>query len=89
MLSLFNVQSLKHLLHETGFTNVTINTPGKLDAELVRKAILNGSYKPNNSFIEEVLINQYDKVGHAFQSFLAENNLSSHMWAYAQKPGKE
>ena len=63
-----------------------ILTPGKLDVELVRKKILNKELVMNeNWFLEDILVNQYEKMGEAFQKFIVQNHLSSHMWIIAQK----
>jgi len=32
-------------------------------------------------FLQQILIDEWDRVGGAFQQFLADNQLSSHMWA--------
>jgi len=61
-------------------------TPGKLDAEIVRKRVLSGlidlSAQP---FLRRVLVDEWDRLGGVFQRFLAENSLSSHMWIVARK----
>ena len=64
-----------------------IFTPGKLDAELVRKKILSGDFvlEKEDKFIKHVLIDKWKEMGNDFQQFLVENALSSNMWAVAQK----
>ena len=60
-------------------------TPGSLDAELVRKKTLAGELKLDNQpFLKQVLIDEWDSVGAAFQRFIAEQGLSSHMWIVAR-----
>lgn len=82
--NLFNPKSLAGLLERCGFRLLIAHTPGRLDAEFVRTAILNGDYKPD-AFLQRVLIDEWDTLGWPFQQFLAENGLSSHMWLAARR----
>jgi 2-polyprenyl-3-methyl-5-hydroxy-6-metoxy-1,4-benzoquinol methylase len=85
-LNYFHSQSLGLLLEKCGFEVIESLTPGKLDAELVRKKVLAGEFDlSSQGFLEEVLINKWHQVGAAFQEFLAEQELSSHMWLVARK----
>lgn len=85
-LNYFHPDSLSYLLEHCGFKVIEVETPGKLDAELVRKKIMNNEFNiSNRPFLKEVLIKQWEKVGNAFQKFLADNLLSSHLWIVAQK----
>lgn len=85
-LNYFNIDSLSHLLHLSGFKILEATTPGKLDADLVRIKIQSGEYDTAKfPVIQQILIEKWDTAGQAFQRFLAENNLSSHMWIVAQK----
>lgn len=82
----FHPKSLSHLLKNCGFEIVEILTPGKLDAELVRKKILNGEFDVSGQpFLKQILVSQWESTGEVFQNFLAENCLSSHMWVVARK----
>jgi 2-polyprenyl-3-methyl-5-hydroxy-6-metoxy-1,4-benzoquinol methylase len=86
-LNYFHPVSLRRLVAESGFDVLQILTPGLLDAELVRKKALAGEYSLKRSqFLRRVLIEDWDRLGASFQQFLAENNLSSHMWLVARKP---
>lgn len=75
-LNLFNPQSLKKLFENCGFDILEVSTPGKLDVELVQN-----KERPKG-FVKLLT----DKP--AFQQFLADNMLSSHMWLVAQKRAK-
>lgn len=85
-LNYFNRNSLAFLLQTCGFEVLENLTPGRLDAELVRNKILSGeldiSQKP---FLRQVLVEKWESAGKAFQDFLANNHLSSHMWLVARK----
>ena len=85
-LNYFSPSSLALLLNECGFETLEILTPGKLDAELVRKKVVEGKFSLNNHpFLKTVLLDEWQKIGTNFQQFLADNKLSSHMWAVARK----
>lgn len=85
-LNYFHPESLNYLLQQCGFKTIEIQTPGKLDAELVRKKILSNELDiSNNPFLKQVLIEQWENAGNSFQCFLAENLFSSHLWIVAQK----
>lgn len=85
-INLFNPASLSGLLEACGFEIIDCRTPGQLDAELVRNAILAGELDANaHPFLRRILIDDWEQSGHAFQQFLAENGLSSHMLLTARK----
>jgi 2-polyprenyl-3-methyl-5-hydroxy-6-metoxy-1,4-benzoquinol methylase len=87
-LNYFHPGSLSRLLAECGFETLEALTPGKLDAELVRKRILAGELDVSSQpFLRQVLVDEWESVGHKFQDFLANNLLSSHMWLVARKSG--
>jgi len=86
-LNYFNPFSISTLLNSCGFKILEISTPGKLDAELVRKKVLNDEFNLSYSpFLQHILIEKWDLLGNSFQHFLIENVLSSNMWAVAQRP---
>jgi hypothetical protein len=63
-----------------------VSTPGRLDAELVREAVLTGRFSLSGKpFLQRVLIEKWDQLGSAFQHCLAAHQLSSHMWLAARK----
>ncbi|BAY60650.1 type 11 methyltransferase [Calothrix brevissima NIES-22] len=85
-INLFNINSLARLLESCGFEVIEKNTPGKLDAELVRNKILSGEFDvSNNPFLKLILIEEWESKGEAFQNFLSANNLSSNMLLVARK----
>lgn len=86
-LNYFHPASLSYLAASSGLEVVEVQTPGKLDAELVRKRTLAGEIDLSlQPFLRRVLIDEWDRLGAKFQDFLAENGLSSHMWLVARKP---
>lgn len=85
-LNYFNPHSLSLLLRKAGFEVLEVLTPGRLDAELVRKKILSGDYDVSNQpFLKQVLVDKWDELGEPFQNFLANNGLSSNLRAVAKK----
>jgi 2-polyprenyl-3-methyl-5-hydroxy-6-metoxy-1,4-benzoquinol methylase len=78
--------SLSALLERCGFTVLEALTPGRLDAELVRKKALSGEFPLDEQpFLRRVLLDDWERVGGAFQDFLADNGLSSNMWVVARR----
>ena len=82
----FSPLSLGQLLVRSGFEVVDQSTPGKLDAELVRKQVMSGNFDLSaQPFLKRVLIDEWDRLGAAFQNFIADQGLSSNMWIVARK----
>lgn len=78
--------SMKILYERHGFELLEAMTPGKLDAELVRKMFLSNELtREKNPFLYQVLVENWEGTGESFQNFIADNNLSSHMWTIARK----
>ena len=85
-LNYFNPTSIGILLESNNFKLLNVSTPGKLDAELVRKKVLSGDISlDKQKFLEMVLIDRWDDLNESFQRFISNNLLSSHMWCVAQK----
>lgn len=85
-LNYFHPLSLSRLVEAAGFEVLEIQTPGQLDAELVRKSALAGEIDLSDQpLLHSVLIENWDRAGQSFQQFLANNLLSSHMWLAARK----
>lgn len=84
--NLFNPTSLRHLLERQSFEILSAETPGRLDAELVRTAVLEGIFDVSGQpFLQTVLIDQWDRLGEPFQRFLAGNLLSGHLRVLARR----
>jgi SAM-dependent methyltransferase len=87
-LNYFHPDSLSLLVRSSGFDVLEVQTPGKLDAELVRKRVLSGAFDLGDQrFLKQILVDKWEQVGSAFQEFLAANQLSSHMWMVARRKG--
>lgn len=89
-INLFNLDSLSYLLTSCGLEVVERQTPGKLDAELVRKAVLAGEFDlQNQPFLRQILLEGWQQYGEKFQEFLSATCLSSHMLVVARKPSSK
>ncbi len=82
-LNYFNETSITLILEKSGYIVESIETPGQLDVDLVRKAIERGFR--TNRFIRTLCTENFRKVGDAFQRFLVEHKLSGHMMVVAKK----
>lgn len=85
-LNYMHPESLGLLLERNGFEVLEKTTPGRLDAELVRNKALEGGFDLSGQpFLQQVLIDDWDRVGVVFQDFLAANGLSSNMWLVGRR----
>lgn len=84
--NLLNPDSIRLLGEKCGLHCLEVSTPGRLDAEFVRTAALDGRCDlTKQPFLHRVLIEEWDTLGWPFQQFLAAHNLSAHMWAVFRK----
>jgi SAM-dependent methyltransferase len=84
-LNYFNPTSLPLLLTKCGLQVVDVQTPGCLDVDIVRNKILADDVGSSfDRFLQHVLIDRDPEVREAFQRFLVENMLSSHLWVTAR-----
>jgi SAM-dependent methyltransferase len=84
-LNYFNPGSLRLLLERRGLAVEELLTPGQLDVDLVRRAHAAGTLDLSaQPFLAHLLLERPD-VHEAFQAFLAEHCLSSHLWAVARR----
>lgn len=85
-LNYFHPSSLSSLLSQEGLETLEVATPGELDAELVRKKLLEAPLgNASDAFLQQVLGEQWEALGQPFQDFLKQAKLSSHMWIVARK----
>ena len=85
-LNYFHPASLSGLLEREGFEVAEVQTPGRLDAELVRKAVLAGEKDLGSEpFLQRLLIDEWETLGEPFQDWLVDNGLSSNQWIVARR----
>jgi SAM-dependent methyltransferase len=84
-LNYFNPRSLSGLLERCGFEVLQVSTPGRLDAELVRRQAVGGKLDlTDNWLLKRVLLEAWNENGERFQQMLAGSGLSSHMSVVAR-----
>jgi len=84
-INFISIHGFEKLLTRTGFSNIRIFTPGKLDVDIVKNFM---TEKPNallnQRFIRNLLCRSEDTLMD-FQIFLSDHQLSSHCWVWAEK----
>lgn len=83
-LNFLSKQGMKHIFDKSGFDHVEILTPGRMDVDIVVRAMEQG-LGPKLSRFESLLLSQSKETRQAFQKFLSENAMSSHVWIIAYK----
>ncbi len=85
-LNYFTTESLTRLIAHSGFRVLSVETPGKLDVDIVKRFIDDGSLDISNNFLLRRIYGKGDpNLMNAFQTFLKENLMSSHMSIVCQK----
>lgn len=83
-LNFISQEGMKNLFSKAGFKSVEIFTPGRLDVDIVLKSLKREADVDLSRF-EQLLLSRSQKTRDAFQKFLAENALSSHVWIICEK----
>lgn len=86
-INFMSVKGFKALFERAGFTNIQVETPGKLDVDIVRNAMKDESINNINlSRLERHILTTWSEEKLLrLQEFLAENLLSSHCWIWADR----
>jgi SAM-dependent methyltransferase len=79
-----SVEGYRQLFSRAGFTNLDIQTPGELDVEIVINTLRDVEVELG-AFEQKILTANPEQQAH-FQTYLSENQLSSHCWITARKP---
>jgi 2-polyprenyl-3-methyl-5-hydroxy-6-metoxy-1,4-benzoquinol methylase len=78
--NLFNPHSMRILLELNGFERVDAETPGRLDADIVRAAVDLGEITLDPKSLDHyILTENFHRLGGQFQRFLAAQGLSGNM----------
>ena len=83
-INFFNPQSAEKLFTRCGFKNIEIETPGKLDVNILCNRVSDFPWLLKDRLFRAVYEGD-EELKNAFQEFLAANNLSSHMWIWSFK----
>jgi 2-polyprenyl-3-methyl-5-hydroxy-6-metoxy-1,4-benzoquinol methylase len=83
-MNFLNPRSIELLAERKGWRVVDLFTPGKLDVDIV---VNFAKYNPSVEMdrFTRAIISSDEYTQSAFQNFLADNRLSSHMWVVIQK----
>lgn len=78
---------LYELFEGCGFDDVSVETPGQLDVDIVRNVLAEQPQLAERlGRFERLLVEDSEQVRSEFQRFLAEAGLSSHTWVTARRP---
>lgn len=82
----FNTFSIRKLLQDSGFTDIEVLTPGMLDVQIIQREVEQGfELSQKNEWLSQLFANGDENTILAFQEFLSNNLLSSHMLVLARK----
>ena len=85
-MNLLSVEGITHLMTASGFEILEMSTPGQLDMEIVRESLRERRLPPGFPRFLSYLLQSRDVDAHrAFQKFLQEYRLSSHLRLVARK----
>ena len=85
-LNYFSPPSISHLLFKYGFTHFTFNTPGKLDADMVKKRMNQADSTRDFPFLGTFFEQADENAIFSFQQMIQALKLSSHMVVIASQP---
>lgn len=84
-INFLSLEGIHALAQRCGFAMVDLSTPGQLDVDIVRNALLEDPSLPVPRFVSYLLRNRDESVLGAFQNFLQVSGLSSHMRCVLRK----
>ena len=87
-INLLSVDGYRILLERAGLESVEITTPGKLDVDIVRNTLDETPEIAVTPFIRRLVTSGDEGSRAAFQRFLSDHNLSSHIRIIARARGK-
>lgn len=82
-LNFMSIKGLDMLFRSVGFKEVEITTPGKLDVDIVLNCFK--AHEAQIPLFARTILSRDEKTRQGFQQFLAEHQLSSHVWILAKK----
>lgn len=84
-INLLSIEGLQELVQRVGFRVEEMTTPGKLDVDIVRNMLIENPSLPVPRFAKYLLQRRNPSTWQAFQEFLQQNRLSSHVRVVARK----
>ncbi len=84
-INLISFEGMHRLVERSGYEVIQITTPGKIDLDIVVNAVREDPAIKVPRFVRHLIEKTDTKAQKAFQIFLQENNLSSHIRCIARK----
>lgn len=86
-INFLSVRGFERLFQRVGLEDITVTTPGELDVDIVRNAVKRTpTLLQGQRFLCNLLADDHNST--AFQRFLAQYGMSSHVWVMGRKPDK-
>jgi SAM-dependent methyltransferase len=84
-INFLSIKGFESLFRRAGLVDIEVTTPGELDVDIVRNAV---KRSPDLLFGQRFLSTLLgdDAKAAAFQTFLTEQRMSSHVWVIGRKP---
>ncbi len=83
-INLISVEGMQRLVERAGLVLENLSTPGKLDVDIVRNMLAEKPDIEVPRFVSYLVTQCSEETGQAFQRFLADNRLSSHIRVIAR-----
>ncbi len=84
-ITILSYSGIQSLMKRCGFEVVELSTPGRLDVAIVLDALQRDPEIQLPALIKSILLHRGEHVHEAFQDFLQQANLSSHVWIVGRK----
>lgn len=84
-MNLFSIEGIKELINNCGFKIIELSTPGQLDIEIVKNAMITHPDLKIPRFVSYLIENRDENAHRSFQDFLQMYGLSSHVRIASQK----
>jgi hypothetical protein len=84
-ITILSYSGIQSIMKRSGFEVLELSTPGRLDVAIVLDALQRAPEIQIPAFIRSILLNRGRHVHEAFQDFLQQANLSSHVWVVGRK----
>jgi SAM-dependent methyltransferase len=84
-INFLSIKGFKRLFERAGLVDISVITPGQLDVDIIRNAIATDpTLLEGQQFLTKLL--KDDRKAEAFQLFLSQQKLSSHVWVIGKRP---
>lgn len=85
-INLMSLNGIRQVVERAGFEVLDLSTPGKLDVDIVRNIVTEDPTIPLDRFSRKIALESDEEAREAFQTFLQEHQLSSHICVIARVP---